>query len=108
VARLSEAEKARIEELWRAGLPGRAIGRELGRAPRTVWDYVEVLRRRPTAPRTRAPVRLSLGEREEISRGLAAGDSLRAIAGAAGPGAVDGVAGGPGERGPWPLPGACR
>jgi IS30 family transposase len=80
VARLSEAEKARIEELWRAGLPGRAIGQEIGRAARTVWDYVEVLRRRPV-PRTRAPVRLSLAEREEISRALAVGDSLRAIAG---------------------------
>lgn len=80
MVRLSEVEKARIKELWEAGLPGRAIGRELGRSHRTVWDYVEVLRR-PAAPaRTRAPLRLSLVEREVISRGLATGDSMRAIA----------------------------
>ena len=78
--RLSELEKWRIAELAAHGLPSRVIGRELGRSHRAVWGYIRVLRR----PRVREPVRsglrLSLTEREEISRGLAGGESLRSIA----------------------------
>jgi IS30 family transposase len=80
VVRFSEVEKAQIEALWRSGMTGPAIAREVGRSPRGVWGYVEVLRRRPVSPRTRSSSRLSLSEREDISRGLAAGESLRTIA----------------------------
>jgi IS30 family transposase len=38
------------------------------------------MRQPPTRARVRSPLRLSLAEREEISRGLAGGESLRAIA----------------------------
>jgi len=79
VVRLSEAEKARICELRAAGLTTRLIGAEIGRAHRTVWGYLESVRRRPAPPRCRSVLRLSLAEREEISRGLIAGDSLRVI-----------------------------
>jgi IS30 family transposase len=41
---------------------------------------VQTLRRPPPAERRRSPLRLSLAEREEISRGLAGGESFRAIA----------------------------
>ena len=78
--RLSELEKWRIAELSARGLPSRVIGKEIGRAHRTVWGYLCVLRR-PMAPeRKRSPLRLSLTEREEISRGLAGGESRRSIA----------------------------
>jgi IS30 family transposase len=78
--KLTVAERAQIMELWAAGLPVRLIGREAGVAYSTVRGYVKVLAR-PTPPaRTRSPLRLSLAEREDISRGLAGGESLRAIA----------------------------
>ena len=78
--RLSELEKWRIAELAAQGLPSRVIGKEIGRAHRTVWN--EIARaRRPVVPQpVRSALRLSLTEREEISRGLAGGESLCAIA----------------------------
>jgi IS30 family transposase len=79
-SKLTDADKALIEELWSLGLPQRAIGREVKRSPTTVRGYLKVLRR-PAAPvRKRSPMHLSTAEREDISRGLAAGESLRAIA----------------------------
>jgi IS30 family transposase len=80
VERLSELEKWRIAELAAQGLPSRVIGKEIGRAHRTVWGYIRVLRRPPVPVRRRSPLRLSLSEREEISRGLAGGESRRSIA----------------------------
>jgi IS30 family transposase len=77
--RLSELEKWRIAELAAQGLPSRVIGREVGRSHRVVWGYIRVLRRPPVPQPARSPLRLSLTEREEISRGLAGGESLRAI-----------------------------
>ena len=78
--RLSELEKWRIAELSAQGLPSRVIGREVGRAHRTVWGYIRVLRRPVALERKRSALRLSLTEREEISRGLAGGESRRSIA----------------------------
>ena len=47
----------------------------------TITPRLDEASRRPSLPaRTRAPLRLSLAEREDISRGLAVGDSLRVIA----------------------------
>jgi hypothetical protein len=43
------------------------------------WCYLEALHR-PAPRAVRSPLRLSLAEREEISRGLAGGESLRVIA----------------------------
>jgi IS30 family transposase len=80
VERLSELEKWRIAELSAQGLPSRVIGREIGRAHRTVWGYIRVLRRPVVPQRQRSALRLSLTEREEISRGLAGGESRRSIA----------------------------
>jgi IS30 family transposase len=78
--RLSELEKWRIAELAAHGLPSRVIGRELGRSHRAVWGYIRVLRRPPVREPVRSALRLSLTEREEISRGLAGGESFRSIA----------------------------
>ena len=78
--RLTPDQKRVIAERAAAGVPSRQIAREIGRAHRTVHDYVDALRRRPPEPRCRSGRHLSLGEREEISRGLVAGQSLRSIA----------------------------
>ena len=78
--RLTETEKARIRELAAEKQTTRMIGADIGRAHRSVWGYLEALRRPAPRPRVRSPLRLSLGEREEISRGLAGGESLRVIA----------------------------
>jgi len=78
--RLSELEKWRIAELAAQGLPSRLIGQEIGRHHRTVLGHIARLRRPPVREPVRSPLRLSLTEREEISRGLAGGESRRAIA----------------------------
>jgi len=80
VHRLTSEQKQVIAERAAAGVPSRQIAREIGRAHRTVHDYVEALRRRPPKPRCRSGRHLSMAEREEISRGLVAGQSLRSIA----------------------------
>jgi transposase, IS30 family len=81
VERLSEREKQEIERLAALGLPSRLIGAQLGRHHRTVWGHISRLRRPPVREAVRSSLRLSLAEREEISRGLVAGESLRVIAG---------------------------
>jgi IS30 family transposase len=78
--RLSDREKQEIARLAASGVPSRLIGKELGRSHRTVWNYIRVLRRPPSREPVRSALRLSLVEREEISRGLAGGESFRAIA----------------------------
>ena len=78
--RLSELEKWRIAELAAQGLPSRLIGKEIGRHHRTVLGHIAWLRRPKVREPVRSPLRLSLTEREEISRGLAGGESRRSIA----------------------------
>ena len=78
--RLSEREKEEIARLSAMGLPSRLIGQQIGRHHRTVWGYISRLRRPVVPVPARSPLRLSLREREEISRGLAAGESRRSIA----------------------------
>jgi IS30 family transposase len=80
VERLSEREKEEIVRLSGLGLPSRLIGQEIGRHHRTVWGHLQRLRRLAPPGPIRSPLRLSLREREEISRGLAAGESRRSIA----------------------------
>jgi len=78
--RLSEREKDEIVRLAASGLPSRLIGAQIGRHHRTVLDHLARLRRPAVPEPVRSALRLSLTEREEISRGLAGGESLRAIA----------------------------
>lgn len=82
--RMSEAEKTHIWNQRREGISFRIIGRQLGRSNASVRDYVQATGGVRPAPRCRAPGQLSLAEREEISRQLAVGLSLRAIAKALG------------------------
>jgi IS30 family transposase len=78
--RLSELEKWWIAELSAQGLPSRLIGNEIGRHHRTVLGHIARLRRPKVRESVRSALRLSLTEREEISRGLAGGESRRSIA----------------------------
>ena len=78
--RFTEAE---IGEVWKrrgAGEPTRLIARRLGRNPSSIRRLFEDAGGVGPARRLRAERHLSLTEREEISRGVAAGESLRAIA----------------------------
>jgi IS30 family transposase len=71
------------EEIWarlRAGHAAKPTARALGFPAGTVRAYLVRCGGIRPASRRRAPGRLSLDEREEISRGLAAGLSLRSIA----------------------------
>jgi IS30 family transposase len=77
---LTAEEKREIWRRYRGGASLRAIHQALGRAGRTVWQFVASSGGMPPVERTRSPLRLSLAEREEISRGLVADESCRAIA----------------------------
>jgi len=80
--RLSESERSELWDLWEAGGSQRSIARALDRAPATIRTrLLSSGWKRPTPPTEWCSLRLSLGEREEISRGIARGDSLRSIAG---------------------------
>jgi hypothetical protein len=71
------------DEVWdryqRGELPTHAA-RAMGRSEHTVFQLIYQQGGIRPAKRWRAAGRLSLAEREEISRGLAAGESFRAIA----------------------------
>jgi len=79
--KFSEAEIVEVWERRQAGEPTRVIARRLGRNASSIRRVFENTGGVRPAPRCRAERHLSLGEREEISRGVAAGDSLRVIAG---------------------------
>jgi IS30 family transposase len=81
---LSEGEQERVWELWGAGASLRAVARRLGARPEYVRRYVSSTGGVRPAPRKRSENCLSRVEREEISRGLARGESCRAIAAAIG------------------------
>ena len=82
--RHSTITSAQREEFWRRYKAGEAvlgiIG-ALGQRPGNINRVLEASGGIAPVPRTRSPRVLQCGEREEISRGLAAGDSLRTIAG---------------------------
>jgi IS30 family transposase len=79
--RLSAREKERIAELLAEGAPVWRLHEEIHRSRWAIHRAVNALLRQPKQEPTRSSLRLSLTEREEISRGLAAGESLRVIAG---------------------------
>ena len=74
---------AEITELWRrraAGETGTRIARHMGLDATRLRNYIHEAGGIRPRPQNRSQRALSLQEREEISRGLAASDSLRAIA----------------------------
>jgi len=78
--RLTVAEQERLAELVAANTPIGEICEVIGRDRWTTRRNINYLARRPPPEPKRSLLRLSLAEREEISRGVAVGESLRAIA----------------------------
>jgi transposase, IS30 family len=74
------AERTEILRQIAAGERSRDVARELGRSMTTVQTVVRQEGGIPPLRLLRSPLRLSLAEREEISRGLRAGEPLRQIA----------------------------
>jgi len=81
VRKFTEAEKAEVWDSWQRGEAMRSIARRLGRESSSVRTIIEDSGGVRPVPRRRHPRHLSVMEREEISRGVAAGESLRSIAG---------------------------
>ena len=78
--RFTEVEVVEVWERRQAGESNRSIGRRLGRSAGSIRAFVESFGGVRPEPRRRSLRHLSLTEREEISRGVAAGEPLCAIA----------------------------
>ena len=77
---LSEAGKQELWERWRAGESISNIARALQKSPGSIHGMLEATGGISPPQRRRRRCALTPAEREEISRGLATGESLRAIA----------------------------
>jgi IS30 family transposase len=77
---LTTSEKTELWKRWSAGERVAAIARALGRRPMCIWRVLKTAGGIAPAHRTRAARTLSTVERTVISRGLSAGQSMRAIA----------------------------
>ena len=78
-SRMSWSEKNALWERWRRGESLRDIAQALRRAPSVISTAVETGGGIAPRPRRRSRLALTTSEREEISRPLARGQSLRAI-----------------------------
>src|SRR5580704_10212973 len=78
--KLSSAQRADMWNRWKAGQSLNAIGRALGKDKQVI--HFLLARHGGIAPpvRRRSPRVLTLSEREDISRGIASGSSMRVIA----------------------------
>ena len=95
---ITDEERRRIAELVAEGAPPWKLHREISRSRHAIRRAVVALYRPARREPQRPALRLSLAEREEISRGLAAGEPVRAIARGVGRPAAGGVPGGGDER----------
>ena len=77
---LTATQRAELWARWKAGQSLSDIARALGKPPGSVHGFLSSSGGIAPIGRTRAERALSLEQREEISRGLFAGESLRAIA----------------------------
>ena len=78
------AESAEVWDRWQRGEGLKLIGRVFDRSSGAIFQHLKPHGGIRPAPRRRSRRTLSLDDREEISRGLACGLSLRSIAGALG------------------------
>lgn len=76
----SEAQRAEIWDRWKRGESQNAIGRIFDRGSSSIFAVLAPTGGIRPAPRKRSDISLTLAEREEISRGLATGQSMRWIA----------------------------
>ena len=77
---LTATQKAELWQRWKHGESLSDIGRALGKHAGSVFGVLRQHGGIYTPHRSRARLALTLGEREEISRGIAAASSLRRIA----------------------------
>ena len=77
---MTDAQKDEIWRRWRNGGSLSDIGRAVGKFPASIFGLLRLHGGVTPPARQRAVRALTLAEREEISRGLAAGSSLRQIA----------------------------
>jgi IS30 family transposase len=80
MARFSTEDRETIWDMREAGVPVKRIAKHLGRQNSSLRRFIADHGGTRPSGRERSELRLSLEEREEISRGLAAGLSIRAIA----------------------------
>jgi DNA-binding CsgD family transcriptional regulator len=78
---MSDEMKADLWRRWRSGESISVISRQIGKPPGSVLTVLKHHGGIAPAPRRARAGSLTLSEREEISRGLCAGHSYRAIAG---------------------------
>lgn len=78
--RLSHADRATIESLIRGGATFEVAASAVGCSTKSIQRFLAATGGLKRRLKLRSPLRLSLREREELSRGLVVGDSLRAIA----------------------------
>ncbi|HVY39231.1 MAG TPA: IS30 family transposase [Polyangia bacterium] len=76
----SAADRAELWRLWKDGKSISDIARALRREPGTIHSFLSAAGGIAPVPRVRRDRALSLTEREEISRGVSAGNSVRGIA----------------------------
>ena len=76
----TQAQKTELWERWRRGEQMKSIGREFGKPSSSIFKHIRSTGGFTPVNRRRSSASLSLAEREEISRGLVAGHSIRSIA----------------------------
>jgi len=76
---MSDEQKREVWRRWKEGQNLSEIARGLDRVPGVIHNVIASNGGVAPAARTRSARSLSLAEREEISRGLAAGESMRSI-----------------------------
>ena len=79
-SRLSATEKTDIWRRWKAGQSLHSIGRAYGKWHNSIQSVLRPRGGIPPAVRRRSRIALTLAEREDISRGIAAGSTIREIA----------------------------
>ena len=79
--RLSQADRAEIERRIWSGETFATVAAAVGCCTRSIQRFLALTGGLKRRLKERSALRLSLAEREELSRGLVAGDSLRTIAG---------------------------
>ncbi len=74
------AQSAEVWDRWQRGEGLKAIGQVFGKTSSAIFAHLKPHGGIRPAPRRRSRRMLSMDEREEISRGMAAGVSLRSVA----------------------------
>ena len=76
----TETQSIELWDRWQRGESLTSIGRVLGKPSSSIWSHLKPYGGIRPRPRRQSRLALTLSEREEISRGIAAGQSMRAIA----------------------------